>query len=149
MDNPTPETPQQSGCPAPCGHPNHKPMGKTGTELPVLTHTRARTAEHAAYTLLASRGCQVFRCTGLQSSVDLIAWIRYEEPTLIRVKRTRAPVGTVAQVAARYRDDLTRLRSAHLPRMATVQFWLLCAQEGQWRIYTVYPGGIAEEGSSP
>ncbi|MFA5416073.1 MAG: hypothetical protein WC295_11305 [Methanoregula sp.] len=122
-------------------------MENPGTDLPI--RTRARTAEHAAYTLLEKRGYQVFRCTGLQSPVDLIAWTLCGEPTLIRVKRTRAPVGTVAQVAARYRDDLTHLRSAQLPRMATVQFWLLAAQEGQWRIYTVYPGGIAEEGSSP
>jgi hypothetical protein len=49
-------------------------MEKTGTEPTVRTHTRARTAEHAAYTLLEKRGCQVFRCTGLQAPVDLIAW---------------------------------------------------------------------------
>ena len=135
--------------PCPAGTPDGTLTGDTMTETPRRTFTRGRAVEYTAHTLLSARGYQVFRCSGSQSPVDLIAWSQEGHPALIKTERARISVGSAAQVAKRYRGDLDALRTVILPRLALVQLWILSPPDGMWRFFTVFPGGIAEVEKCP
>jgi len=126
----------------------HLPLGiKTGE--PRHRFTRGRGVEHTARTFLSTRGYQVFSCVGARSPIDLIAWRPDDNPALIKTERTRYPAGSAAQVAKNYAGDIDALRTVRQPRHARLQLWIFAPREDVWRIFHVYPGGIAEVAECP
>jgi hypothetical protein len=94
-----------------------------------------------ANTLLSSCGYQVFVCAGISLPVDLIAWKERSHPLLVRTKRSRVRINGPAEVAERYWEDLSAIRSLKLPLFANVQLWIWTSPDG-WLFFDVMQGGI-------
>ena len=107
------------------------------------TIQQGRAAEFLALAILRKRGYTVFRSTGSDSLIHLIAWEDRNHPIFIRVKRARRPVSGAADVISRWPGEIEQLKHLPLPVGGAVQFWIYSGQQG-WLFYEVLPGGLAE-----
>ena len=113
-------------------HPSHR-----------TTIQQGRAAEFLALAILRKRGYTVFRSTGSDSLIHLIAWEDRNHPIFIRVKRARRRVSGAADVISRWPGEIEQLKNLPLAVGGAVQFWIYSGQQG-WLFYEVLPGGLAE-----
>jgi len=95
---------------------------------------------------LSRKGYSVFRTMRYSTSIHLVAWCeRTCHLLLVHVRRTRHEVIGIDDVMRYWRDDVRALQD--IPRWdgIEVELWVYTGS-GCWHIFTVYPGGIAEEG---
>jgi len=107
---------------------------------------RYRTAEHEARRILERRGFSaVVRVIDPAVPASMVAWSGTGGVHVFRVVSTRKAIANAAEAAALFRDEIEELRRIPRNVAGSVNLWVRTGRNG-WRMYRVFPGGIAEAG---
>ena len=107
---------------------------------------RYRTAEHEARRILERQGYSaVVRVIDPAVPASMVAWSGTGGVHVFRVVSTRKAIANAAEAAALFRDEIEELRRIPRNVAGSVNLWVRTGRNG-WRMYRVFPGGIAEAG---
>jgi len=107
---------------------------------------RHRTAEHEARRILERQGFSaVLRVIDPAVPASMVAWSGTGGVHVFRVVSTRKAIANAAEAAALFRDEIEELRRIPRNVAGSVNLWVRTGRNG-WRMYRVFPGGIAEAG---
>jgi len=107
---------------------------------------RYRTAEHEARRILERQGYSaVVRVIDPAVPFSMVAWSGTGGVHVFRVVSTRKAIANASEAATLFREEIEQLRVVPRTVDGSVNLWVRTGRNG-WRIYRVFPGGIAEAG---
>lgn len=107
---------------------------------------RYRTAEHEARRILQRQGFSaVVRVIDPSVPASMVAWSGTGGVHVFRVVSTRRAIANASEAAALFREEIEQLREVPRTVAGSVNLWVRTGRNG-WRMYRVFPGGIAEAG---
>jgi len=107
---------------------------------------RYRTAEHEARRILERQGFSaVVRVIDPSVPASMVAWSGTGGVHVFRVVSTRRAIANASEAAALFREEIEQLREVPRTVAGSVNLWVRTGRNG-WRMYRVFPGGIAEAG---
>jgi len=107
---------------------------------------RYRTAEHEARRILEKMGFStVVRVIDPAIPASMVAWSGTGGVHVFRVVSTRKAIANVSEAATIFHEEIEQLREVPRTAGGSVNLLVRTGRNG-WRMYRVFPGGIAEAG---